>query len=75
MSEATWGKAASPEIDWRMSAALENVPRGDKEFAEVTSLPEADTCSCCSIKPSATHAATLNGERGSPGSGPSREAR
>ncbi|KQU52889.1 hypothetical protein ASG67_08365 [Sphingomonas sp. Leaf339] len=25
-------------IDWQMSAALENVPRGDSELPEVTSL-------------------------------------
>ncbi|NJR80066.1 hypothetical protein [Sphingomonas corticis] len=41
MSEATWGGAASPDIDWRMSAALENVPRGQEELAEVTSLEGA----------------------------------
>ena len=41
MTEATWGGAASPGIDWRMSAALENVPRGDSEVAEVTSLEGA----------------------------------
>lgn len=28
-------------IDWRMSAALENVPRGDAEVPEVTSLEAA----------------------------------
>lgn len=28
-------------IDWRMSAALENVPRGDSEVPEVTSLEQA----------------------------------
>ncbi len=28
-------------IDWRMSAALENVPRGDSEVAAVTSLDHA----------------------------------
>lgn len=28
-------------IDWRMSAALENVPRGDAELPEVTSLEGA----------------------------------
>lgn len=28
-------------IDWTMSAALENVPRGDLELAEVTSLEGA----------------------------------
>ena len=41
MTEATWGDAASPEIDWRMSAALENVPRGTEDVAEVTSLEGA----------------------------------
>jgi hypothetical protein len=42
MTEATWGDGAtSPQIDWRMSAALENVPRGDGDVAEVTSLERA----------------------------------
>ncbi|MET4666045.1 hypothetical protein [Sphingomonas sp. PvP056] len=42
MTEATWGDdAKTPEIDWRMSAALENVPRGDADLAEVTSLEGA----------------------------------
>ena len=42
MTEASWGDdAMSPSIDWRMSAALENVPRGDSELAEVTSLADA----------------------------------
>lgn len=41
MVEATWGDAASPAIDWRMSAALENVSRGQDELAEVTSLERA----------------------------------
>ena len=36
---ATWGdEAMTPEIDWRMSASLENVHRGDTNLAEVTSL-------------------------------------
>jgi hypothetical protein len=44
MSEASWGDdAMTPEIDWRMSAALENVPRGDSDVAEVTSLAGAVT--------------------------------
>ena len=39
MTEATWGDdAMTPEIDWRMSASLENVHRGDTDLAEVTSL-------------------------------------
>jgi hypothetical protein len=42
MTEATWGgEATTPKIDWRMSAALENVPRGDADVAEVTSLERA----------------------------------
>lgn len=42
MSEAKWGDdTLSPEIDWRMSAALENVPRGGGDVAEVTSLAGA----------------------------------
>jgi hypothetical protein len=41
-TEATWGDGVkTPPIDWRMSAALENVPRGDGDVAEVTSLQEA----------------------------------
>lgn len=39
MTEATWGDGAvASRIDWRMSASLENVPRGDGDLAEVTSL-------------------------------------
>lgn len=42
MTEATWGDGATtPNIDWRMSAALENVPRGDGDLPEVTSLEGA----------------------------------
>jgi hypothetical protein len=42
MTEATWGDdAKTPDIDWRMSASLENVPRGDSDLAEVTSLEGA----------------------------------
>ena len=41
MVEASWGVAASPDINWRMSAALENVPRGLEELVEVTSLEKA----------------------------------
>ena len=42
MTEATWGPAAEvPEINWRMSAALENVPRSGSDLAEVTSLESA----------------------------------
>ncbi|MEG3175980.1 hypothetical protein U1872_07050 [Sphingomonas sp. RB3P16] len=42
MTEATWGEdTKTPAIDWRMSASLEDVPRGDAEVAEVTSLEGA----------------------------------
>lgn len=42
MTEATWDdETKTPEIDWRMSASLENVPRGDNELVEVTSLEGA----------------------------------
>ena len=42
MTEATWGEAAkTPEINWRMSASLENVPRGETDVAEVTNLERA----------------------------------
>jgi hypothetical protein len=42
MTEAIWGEAAkTPEINWRMSASLENVPRGENDVAEVTNLERA----------------------------------
>jgi hypothetical protein len=42
MTEASWGDATkTPTIEWRMSASLENVPRGDGDLAEVTSLEGA----------------------------------
>lgn len=42
MTEATWGESAkTPDINWRMSASLENVPRGDNDIAEVTNLEPA----------------------------------
>ena len=41
MTEATWGDADKTEIDWRVSAALRNVPRGGDDLAEVTSLEQA----------------------------------
>jgi hypothetical protein len=41
MAEATWGDQAKVQIEWSMSAALENVPRGDSDLAEVTSLEGA----------------------------------
>ena len=42
MTEATWGeRTTTPDINWRMSASLENVPRGDTDIAEVTNLERA----------------------------------
>jgi hypothetical protein len=42
MTEASEGqRALNPAINWKMSAALENVPRGESELAEVTSLAGA----------------------------------
>lgn len=42
MTEATWGESAkTPDLNWRMSASLENVPRGDTDIAEVTNLERA----------------------------------
>lgn len=42
MTEATWGESAKTlEINWRISASLENVPRGDNDVAEVTNLERA----------------------------------
>ncbi len=41
MTEATWGDAKTPDIDWTMSAALENVVRGGDDVPEVTNLRAA----------------------------------
>ena len=42
MTEATWGEGVTaPEIDWRMSASLQNVLRGGSDVAEVTNLERA----------------------------------
>ena len=42
MAEATWGgPTAGTHIDWKMSAALENVPRGDSDLPEVANLETA----------------------------------
>lgn len=41
MAEATWGDATEPSIDWKMSASLENVTRGDAQLPEVTNLEAA----------------------------------
>jgi hypothetical protein len=63
MTEATWGDdAKTPEIDWRMSAALENVPRGDADLAEVTSL-EGAVRAWTALDPEHRNAAVLTPER------------
>ena len=63
MTEATWNEASkTPEIDWRMSAALENVPRGDTDVAEVTSL-EGAVRAWLELDPQHRVDATLTAER------------
>ena len=64
MTEATWGEGAkTPGIDWRMSAALENVPRGDTDVAEVTSL-EGAVRAWMALDTAHRTAATLTTEHG-----------
>jgi hypothetical protein len=42
MTEGQWSDESKlPPIPWHMSAALENVPRGSGDMAEVTSLERA----------------------------------
>lgn len=63
MTEATWGdESKTPDIDWRMSAALENVPRGDGDLAEVTSL-EGAVRAWTGLDPEHRSAAVLTPER------------
>jgi len=63
MTEASWGRGAmSPEIDWRMSASLACVQRGDSKLAEVTSLGEA-VKAWLAIGPAARADAVLTPER------------
>lgn len=63
MTEAIWGDdAMTPDIDWRMSAALENVPRGDEDFAEITSL-EGAVRAWMTLDPEHRDAAVLTPER------------
>lgn len=63
MVEATWGDGTkTPNIDWRMSASLENVPRGDEDVAEVTSLERA-VRAWSDLDPEHRTAATLKLER------------
>lgn len=63
MTEATWNDdAMTPAIDWRMSASLENVHRGDSDLVEVTSLAGA-VRAWQQLDPQHQSAATLTPER------------
>jgi hypothetical protein len=63
MTEASWGEhAKTPDIDWRMSASLKNVPRGDDDVAEVTNLERA-VRDWATLDPEHRTAATLTPER------------
>ena len=63
MTEATWGgDDGSPQIDWQMSAAIEDVPRGESDVAEVTSL-EGAVRVWLALDPQHRAAATLTLER------------
>lgn len=63
MTEATWTDSTkTPDIDWRMSAALEDVPRGDSDVAEVTSL-EGAVRAWTELDPAHRGNATLTPER------------
>ena len=63
MSDAGWGEEmTNPDIEWRMSAALENVPRGDLDLAEVTNLAGA-VRAWAALDPEHRRAATLKPER------------
>jgi hypothetical protein len=58
-----WGpKAQNPTPDWTMSAALENVPRGDGHLPEVTNLRDA-VKTWQGLDPSARATAILTLER------------
>lgn len=61
MSQASWGETGTPEINWRMSAALQNVPRGNDDLAEVTSL-EGAVRAWLTLDPPHRNAATLTPE-------------
>lgn len=62
MTEATWGEnAKTPEINWRMSASLENVSRSANDVAEVTSL-ERVVREWCALEPQHQAAAVVTVE-------------
>ena len=63
MTEATWGDdGRSSQIEWQMSAAIEDVPRGESDVAEVTSL-EGAVRAWLTLDPQHRAAATLTLER------------
>ena len=63
MTEAPWGDdGRTPQIDWQMSASIEDVPRGDSDIAEVTSLERA-VRAWLTLDPQHRSAATLTLER------------
>ena len=63
MTEATWGDATkTPDIDWTMSAALENVVRGGDDVPEVTNL-RAAVVAWTTLDPEHRDNATLSPER------------
>ena len=63
MGEATWDDdVKTPPVNWKMSAALENVPRGDDDLAEVTNLERA-VGDWLALDPKHRAAATLTPER------------
>ena len=63
MTEATWGDGGkNPQIDWQMSASIEDVPRGDSDVPQVTSLERA-VRAWLNLDPQHQAAATLTAER------------
>ena len=63
MTEATWGDATkTPDIDWTMSASLEDVVRGGEDIPEVTSL-RAAVVAWTALDPEHRAQATLKPER------------
>ena len=63
MTEASWGTdRKNLQIDWHMSAVIEDVPRGDSDVAEVTSL-EGAVRAWLSLDPQHRAAAKLKLER------------
>lgn len=63
MTEATWGDATkTPDIDWTMSASLEDVVRGGEDIPEVTSL-RAAVVAWTTLDPEHRDQATLTPER------------